>query len=305
MTCKLGNPDENTTFRTMESKMTRFQPLGWKSYELIDSGNGEKLERFGDVILIRPEVTAIWPKGLPQSEWKSSAHAKFEQTDARTGKWKQYKNIPTTWNIGYSMKKGTLRFNLKLTTFKHVGIFPEQATNWHFIAQQVAKREKGAKILNLFAYTGGASLAAKAAGADVTHVDSIKQVVNWTRENMESSKLDGIRWVVDDALTFVQREAKRGNKYHGVIMDPPSYGNAPGKGKWKLEDQLNELLSAVSQIVHHDSFLVLNTYSGLANATLETLVTHYFKPKHIECGDLVLQSQTEQYLATGSCLRAW
>lgn len=311
MACKLGNPFENTTFRPMESNMTRFQPQGWKSYSLIDSGNGEKLERFGNVILIRPEVTAIWPKSLSAKEWKSLAHGRFEQTDSRSGKWKKFKEIPNNWSISYDLRKSTLRFNLKLTSFKHVGIFPEQAANWQFIYDQVKGKtgaEGGAKkVLNLFAYTGGASLAANSAGANVTHVDSIKQVVNWTRENMESSNLNNIRWVVEDALTFVQREAKRGNFYDGIIMDPPSFGNTPGKGKgkWKLEDQLNDLLKSTSQVLSKEGFVVMNTYSGLANSTLETLARHYFNPAHISCGDLALHSESDQVLATGSCLRAW
>jgi 23S rRNA (cytosine1962-C5)-methyltransferase len=291
----------------MESQWQRFQPKGWDGYSLIDSGNGQKLERFGAVTVIRPEVTAIWHPALSRGEWKQAAHAEFVQDGARSGKWKTYQKVPEQWTVAYNSKPLRLNFKLQLTRFKHLGLFPEQADNWHFIHEQIQRIGPKAKVLNLFAYTGGASLAAKAAGAEVTHVDSIRQVVDWTRENMELSKLDGIRWVVEDALKFVQREAKRGNRYHGIIMDPPTYGIIPGKGnkKWKLEDQLYTLLETTGQLLEREHFLVLNTYSGLANSTLETLVRQTMPVQHTACGDLVLQSESGQLLPTGSCLRAW
>lgn len=290
----------------MESAWQRFQPKGWDEYSLIDSGDGMKLERFGDVTVIRPEVTAMWHPALSRGEWKAQAQAEFVQDGARSGRWKTYAKVPDQWTITFDQRPLRLRFGLQLTRFKHLGLFPEQAANWQFIHEQVQRIGPKAKVLNLFAYTGGASLAAKAAGAEVTHVDSIRQVVDWTRSNMELSKLDGIRWVVEDALKFVEREAKRGNKYHGIIMDPPTYGITPGKGnkKWKLEDQLLNLLEAAGRLLEREHFLVLNTYSGLANSTLETLVRQSMPVTNTACGDLILTSSTGQLLPTGSCLRA-
>ena len=291
----------------MESLWQRFEPSGWEDYELIDSGDGEKLERFGEVTVIRPEVTAIWPKRLLSRDWKKLADAKFVQDGPRSGRWEKFKPLPSAWKVQCPMPGGKITFNLKFTRFKHLGVFPEQAANWSFIQDQIRQQQGPVKVLNLFAYTGGASLAAKAAGAEVTHVDSIRQVVDWTRENMESSGLDGIRWVVEDALRFVEREAKRGNKYHGVIMDPPSWGIAPGKKqkKWKLEDQLCDLLQKTSLLLEDSFFLVLNTYSGLPNSTLETLITTWFRPEIVATGDLILRSEQGQLLTTGSCLRCW
>ena len=207
----------------------------WQDYELIDSGNFEKLERFGSFILARPEPKALWDKAMSDKEWNSKAHTKFT-TGAGFGKsgkedsgtWTMLKKMPQQWLIGY---KGAVSFKLRLglTSFKHVGVFPEQAPNWDYISKQVCRikglKPEGSvapKVLNLFAYTGAASLAAKASGADVTHLDSVKQVVTWARGNMEFSKLDNIRWVVEDALKFVKREAKRGNMYQGLILDPPA-----------------------------------------------------------------------------------
>lgn len=289
----------------MERYWTRFDSH-WQNYNLLDAGDGEKLERFGSVVLRRPEITAIWPKSLSESEWKKQSHASFVHRDSKSGIWQLSKDFKPNWQIGYNLNGQKLVFNLKLTAFKHVGVFPEQAANWEFIASQAQNKPKS-KILNLFAYTGGASLAACASGADVTHVDSIRPVITWASENMESSKLKNIRWTVEDALTFVKRESKRGNLYDGIIMDPPSYGNGGGKNptKWKLEDQLNELLSEAAKILTPQGFLVLNTYSGLSNSTLETLITIWFRFEKVAVGDLVLHSDTHQVLSTGSCLRGW
>lgn len=289
----------------MKSHWQRFEPENWTDYALIDCGNGEKLERFGEVTVIRPEVTAIWPPRLQRKEWMSLAHARFVQDGPRSGKWERYRKVPETWKISYSVGGKKLIFNLKFTRFKHLGVFPEQAANWEYIKDVVGSFNAPPKVLNLFAYTGGASLAARAHGAEVTHVDSIRQVIDWTRENMDSSQLQDIRWVVEDALLFVQREVKRGNKYHGVIMDPPSWGIAPGKKqkKWKLEDQLCELLQKTSLLLRDQHFLVLNTYSGLSNSTLETLITTWYRPENITTGDLILRSEQGQLLSTGSCLR--
>ena len=177
--------------------------------------------------------------------------------------------MPQQWCVNYRFGEMNLRMRLGLTSFKHVGIFPEQAENWDFIYDEVKRVGEGARVLNLFAYTGGASLAAKSAGADVTHVDSVKPVVTWSRENMEASGLDGIRWIVDDALKFVRREVKRGKKYDGIILDPPAYGRGPNGEKWILQENINELISLCGQLLESShSFLVLNLYSMGLSALL-------------------------------------
>lgn len=251
-------------------------PREWSDYELIDSGNFEKLERFGRYITARPEPQAIWNKSLTDEEWNERANAYFrkDKRNEERGEWNIKPQMPQQWFIKYRYEDMTLRMRLGLTSFKHVGVFPEQAENWNFIFDQVKKTGPSARVLNLFAYTGGASLAARSAGADVTHVDSVKPVISWARENMETSGIDGIRWIVDDALKFVRREVKRGKKYNGIILDPPAYGRGPDGEKWILEENLNELLSLCKQLLEpHKSFLVLNLYSmGLSALLARTTV---------------------------------
>ncbi len=206
--------------------MLLLTPRHWQEYELLDCGNFEKLERFGKIITARPEPQAIWGKSLSAEAWEAQALAYFrkEKNNPERGQWDvKSDKIAPNWYMRYQTEALNLQFKLSLSSFKHVGIFPEQAENWDFIAQEVT-RLGTPKVLNLFAYTGGATLAAKQAGADVTHLDSIKPVVTWARENLEASKLDGVRWIVEDALKFVKREARRGNRYQGIILDPPAYG---------------------------------------------------------------------------------
>lgn len=251
-------------------------PDNWKDYELLDSGNFEKLERFGQYIIARPEPQAIWNKSLSDPEWTQQADAYFrkDKRNEERGEWICKPKMPQQWFVNYSQGEMKLRMRLGLTAFKHVGIFPEQAANWDFIYEQIQKIGNNARVLNLFAYTGGASLAARSAGADVTHVDSVKPVISWSRENMEASGIDGIRWIVDDALKFVRREVKRGKQYQGIIMDPPAYGRGPDGEKWILEENINELLSLCGQLLApHNSFLVLNLYSmGLSALLARTAV---------------------------------
>ena len=245
-------------------------PAGWSDYELLDSGNFEKLERFGRYVIARPEPQAIWDRSMRAEEWDRLADARFRK-DRRSddrGEWILRSGMPEQWFIGYENGGLQLRMRLGLTSFKHVGIFPEQSENWNFIYRQVRGRFPGAKVLNLFAYTGGASLAARAAGAEVTHVDSVKPVVSWARENMEASGLDGIRWIVDDALKFVRRELRRGHLYQGIILDPPAYGRGPDGEKWVLEEHLNEMLRTCGQLLDRNGFLVLNLYSMGLSALL-------------------------------------
>jgi 23S rRNA (cytosine1962-C5)-methyltransferase len=286
--------------------MQLLTPENFKDYELIDCGDFEKLERFGKYVTIRPEPQAVWPKVLHEKEWEKEAHVRFVPKSSSSGEWQKIKQMPDQWEVGYQLGKSKqssvaggsatqklslLKFRLGLTSFKHVGIFPEQASNWdkiysHFISKP------GSKFLNLFAYTGGASLAAKAAGCEVTHVDSIKQVVTWANENMQKSGLDNIRWLVDDALKFVKKEVRRGNHYQGIILDPPAYGHGPTGEKWKLEENISEMMHGVLQILDPARhLLILNAYSlGFSALVPENLLRPYASENgsKLEAGELYL-----------------
>jgi 23S rRNA (cytosine1962-C5)-methyltransferase len=279
-------------------------PAHWKDYELLDCGDFEKLERFGDLILIRPEPQAVWKKLWSESEWTKLHHIRFKGRSATSGDWiKKNPKTADRWQVNYQNKDISINFRLGLTSFKHVGIFPEQAVNWDFIAEQIKRfKNPEPKVLNLFAYTGGASLAAKAAGADTTHVDSIKQVVTWANENQELSKLKDIRWVVEDALKFVKREIKRGKKYNGIILDPPAYGHGPNGEKWKLEDHIQEMMQDVVQLLDEkEHFLILNAYSmGFSSVIIENLIKSSFpKVSNLNCGELFLPAKSGCKLPLG------
>lgn len=279
-------------------------PTHWKDYELIDHGNYEKLERFGDYILIRPDTGAHWQRKLSRHKWLEMAHVEFKYTTKKTGTWRKIKSMPDSWTIQYPLGDSFIKFKLNLTKFKHIGIFPEHANNWDFIFEQGEKMGAEAKILNLFAYTGGASLAAKAAGCNTTHVDSIRQVITWSRENMELSGLDNIRWLVEDALKFVLKEGKRGNKYNGIIMDPPTWGLGPKGERWKLDEKLNELIEATSEILEENSFFILNTYSGLTPSTIYNISSSYMKLEaDVITAELGVMSTQNVFLPLGSLLR--
>lgn len=279
-------------------------PQHFTDYELIDVGNFEKLERFGQFITIRPEPQAVWDKTLSNSEWEKLAHVKFVPRSSSSGEWKKLKsNMPDRWHVQYKINNANeeIKFRLALTSFKHVGIFPEQASNWNYIYNSIKQMEIAQpKVLNLFAYTGGASLAAKAAGADITHVDSIKQVVTWSKENMELSNLNNIRWVVEDALKFVKREEKRGNKYNGIILDPPAFGHGPNGEKWKLEDNINEMMQGVLGLLDNEKhFLILNAYSlGFSSLILENLLSEKAK-NNLSIGELYLKATHGKILPLG------
>lgn len=292
----------------------------WKDYELVDCGGGEKLERYGPYLMARPEPKALWDKSLPESKWNSMIHVRFrpgagfgKAGKEDSGTWERLRGMEDQWQIVYNGTPDAetraasdlhIALRLGLTSFKHVGVFPEQAPNWEYIFRETSRLRRihqanglpAPRVLNLFAYTGGASLAAKAAGADVTHLDSVRQVVTWARDNMERSGLDGIRWVVEDALKFARREAKRGNLYQGIILDPPAYGHGPDGEKWKLDELLFDLLKTVDRILEpRNSFLVLNLYSNGYSAMLgETLVRQAFRPDGnatLESGELALKDQ--------------
>jgi 23S rRNA (cytosine1962-C5)-methyltransferase len=280
------------------------------SYELIDSGNFQKLERFGDYILARPEPQAVWDKSLSEEMWEKRASAIFRKTKGKDqlspderGEWHNLKKMPEKWYMNYEQGGKKYKFKLSLSSFKHVGIFPEQAENWHYIEDKIKKMDiQDPKVLNLFAYTGGASIVAKGNGADVTHVDSIKQTISWARENMEISQLNDIRWVVEDALKFVKREVKRGKKYNGIILDPPAYGRGPDGEKWILEEGINELIKACLQLVDEKNhFFILNLYSmGFSALIAETIIRqNYPALANAEMGELVLQDSFQKRLPLG------
>lgn len=286
--------------------MNLFTAENWNDYELLDCGDLEKLERFGNVVLRRPEPQALWQKQYSEQEWNKLADVKFIQKGSHAGEWKKNRVVPDKWQISYKHQDLAIKFNLSLTSFKHVGIFPEQALNWDFIFNTIKNlKVEQPRVLNLFAYTGGASLAAKSAGADVTHVDSIKQVINWSRENMESSNLKDIRWVVEDALKFVKREVKRGKKYHGIILDPPAYGIGANGERWKLEDSIHEILADISNLLDEKHFLVLNVYSlGLSPLILENLIKTNFKNvENLDLGEVYLNAQSGIKLPLGILAR--
>lgn len=252
----------------------------WKEYELIDTSKGERLERWGDYFLIRPDPQIIWDTDRDNNLWRS-ANARYIRSGTGGGHWQMLKGLPQVWQISYD----TLKFNLKTMGFKHTGIFPEQATNWDWLRQRLQSRftvgsdtqqiVSAPRVLNLFGYTGAASLACAEAGADVCHVDASKGMVTWARENASASGLSQkpIRWIVDDCMKFVQREARREKTYHGIIMDPPSYGRGPGGEIWKLEEQLFSLVRECLPILDKNAdFFMLNSYSTGLSASVMAYV---------------------------------
>ncbi len=280
----------------------------WQDYELIDSGDFEKLERWGRWITRRPEPQAIWHKSLPEEEWCRLATASFKReagSDER-GRWSLSPKQPDQWRVSHTIGDRRLTFRLGLTSFKHVGLFPEQAENWTFIYNSVGElrsknRIERPKVLNMFAYTGGASLAAAAAGAEVTHVDSVKQCISWARENMEESHLEGIRWVVEDALKFARREVKRGHRYDGIILDPPAYGRGPEGEKWVLEQNIAEMLALCAELLNPGGFLVLNLYSmGLSALLAKSAVNQLIpSPQMEQFGELYFTDRQGKNLPLG------
>jgi 23S rRNA (cytosine1962-C5)-methyltransferase len=273
-----------------------------RSYQLLDCGNGRKLEQFGAYVLDRPEPRAYWLPNWSDKQWRESTDARFEQTGKNTGSWEKKGNIPSQWLVEFQVGAKRLKFECKLTKFKHVGIFPEHHSNWEFIARET---QKGDKILNLFAYTGGASLAAAVSGGDVTHVESVKQVISWARQNMESSQLSGIRWMAEDALTYVKREVKRGKKYKGIILDPPAFGLGKNGKRWVMEDQINDLLSDLSRLLQPGGFLVLNLYSvKTSSSTLYNLVHRHFNSfQSIDYGETLIESASGFQMPAGFTLK--
>lgn len=281
-------------------------------YELIDSGDGLKLERFGEHIVWRPEPQALWRRSLSEEDWARLATAIFrrEGRSEERGQWQLGSGMPERWTMRYDRGEMHLRMRLALTGFKHVGVFPEQADNWNFIYDTLKAMPgggAGARVLNLFAYTGGASLAAWSAGAEVTHVDSVRQTVSWARDNLSLCEADAgpstgsVRWIVDDALKFVRREVRRGNTYDGIVLDPPAYGRGPDGEKWVLEENLEELLSLCAQLLKPAGFFVLNLYSmGLSAIVARTAAHACFGPRTCEqFGELYFTDRAGKDLPLG------
>lgn len=282
----------------------------WKDYELLDAGDGMKLERWKNVILSRPDPQAIWKPVKPEL-WQH-ANAKYNRSKTGGGAWRFYKNLPPKWTVAYD----NLCFYIEPTGFKHTGLFPEQAANWDWMRTMIANKIQtggSVKVLNLFGYTGGATVACASAGAEVCHVDASKGMVSRARENAELSGLSGsvIRYIVDDAFKFVSREIRRGSTYDAIIMDPPSYGRGPGGEIWKLEDNLYDFTGECMRLLSKNPlFFLLNSYTtGFSSAVTANIIqmhTEETRRGHIDHGDILLpiSSMAETYLPCGS-YAAW
>ena len=264
----------------------------WEDYECIDAGNGEKLERWKDIILRRPDPLALWPIAEESGLWLQP-HARYHRSAKGGGHWEYLKQLPESWNVRYRQ----LCFKVSPTGFKHTGLFPEQAANWDFMMEKIAGADREIRVLNLFAYTGGATLACAAAGAqEVVHVDAAKGMVQWAKENMVLSHLEDrrIRFIVDDVLKFVAREKRRGRTYHAIIMDPPSYGRGPKGEIWKIEEQLYPLVSACLDILDpHPLFFLINSYTtGFPASVLRNILSSTVLRRHpagkVEAGEIGL-----------------
>ena len=251
---------------------------GWNDYEVIDCSEGEKLERWGDYLLVRPDPQVIWSTPKTEKGWKHR-NGHYHRSAKGGGEW-EFFDLPQQWSIQYK----ELTFQLKPFSFKHTGLFPEQAANWDWFGSKIREAGRPVRVLNLFAYTGGATLAAAAAGASVTHVDASKGMVGWAKENARSSGLESapIRWIVDDCVKFVEREIRRGSHYDGIIMDPPSYGRGPKGEIWKIEESIHPLVRLCAQLLSDDPlFYLINSYTtGLAPAVLTYMLSIEVASKH-------------------------
>lgn len=283
-------------------------PQDWKDYELIDSGHGMKLERWGSnpsVLLARPDPQAFWPKALSESEWEKADATYVRNADGK-GKWSFKKELPESWVVNYK----NLAFKIRPTSFKHTGLFPEQAVNWDWTTELLAKKP-GAKVLNLFGYTGGATVAAASAGAEVTHVDAAQGMVDWTKENLTLSGLGEapVRLIVDDAMKFVMREKKRGNFYDGIIMDPPSFGHGAKGELWKLEKNLWPLVEQCAEILTPSPlFFLINSYTtGMAPVVLENVLKAALKEKGgtFTHGEIGLRSEKTNVILPAGIFSRW
>lgn len=265
----------------------------WPDYQLIDAGNEKKIERWGEVVTIRPDRNAYFKPVLAKKDWYSQAHFEFHE---ESKKWEQLKPgaaIKDHWQIQFK----DLTFQLQLTKFKHLGLFPEQRLNWDFIRKSL---QEGDRFLNLFGYTGASSLVARSVGADVFHCDSVRQVINWGKDSMESSGLSDIHWVLEDALKFAQREVKRGRTYKGIIMDPPAFGIGAKGQRWKIENKIEELLDVSAALSEDTGFIILNTYSPrLDELKISEICSKYFKDRNVLVDTLCIKTKTGKCLEYG------
>ncbi len=278
----------------------------WKDYELIDASSGERLERWGDFILIRPDPQIIWKSPHASLLWKK-AHARYSRSETGGGHWNE-NTLPESWTIRY----GELTFCIRPMGFKHTGLFPEQSVNWDWFASLIRGANRPVKVLNLFAYTGGATVACAHAGASVVHVDAAKGMVAQAKENAALSGLQNapIRYIVDDCLKFVEREIRRGNTYDGIIMDPPSYGRGPNKEVWKLEDCIDELVSKSASLLSDDPlFFLINSYTtGLSPLTMQYILQQHVQSRfggHLESGELALPVSSSHGLLPCGASSRW
>ena len=288
-------------------QLTILNSPDWKDYELVDSGDGQKLERYGPYFLIRPEPEAIWKPGLPEKDWnRASAHF-IPSPEENGGHWTAMKALPERWTMSYR----DLKFTVQTSASRHLGVFPEQACQWDWITDQIRAAGRPVKVLNLFGYTGLASLAAAGAGATVTHLDASRKVVAWARDNQDLSGLNDrpIRWIIDDALKFVQREGRRGATYQGLILDPPKFGRGPKGEVWEFYKLLPELLAACREIISADAqFVVLTAYAVKASAiTLHYALDelHLPDPGRISVGEVVLREKSAGRLLSTAIFARW
>jgi len=273
----------------------------WKDFEVLDASGGERLERWGDYLLVRPDPQVIWNTEKNDPGWNHFS-GRYHRSSKGGGEWES-RNLPETWQISY----GSLSFHLKPFAFKHTGVFPEQAANWDWFSERIRKAGRPVRVLNLFAYTGGATLSALAAGASVTHVDASKGMVNWAKENAAASGLADrpVRWLVDDCIKFVQRELRRGSHYEAVIMDPPSYGRGPKGEIWKIEDEIHSLILSCADLLSDEPlFFLVNSYTtGLQPGVLTYLLSDSLKGRgaEITSGELGLPVRNSGLILPCGC----
>ena len=279
----------------------------WKDYEIIDMANGEKLERWKDIVLIRPDPQIIWQEKSFPEKWKT-AHARYHRSNTGGGNWEYNKKMPESWKVQYK----ELTFQIKPMGFKHTGLFPEQAVNWDWMMEKIRKAQRPIKVLNLFAYTGGATVACLAAGASVCHVDSSKGMVTWAKENVTASHLQDkpVRYIVDDVVKFVNREIRRENKYDAIIMDPPSYGRGAGGEVWKFEENIVPLVELCAKVLSENPlFFLINSYTtGISSMVLENILRLKISPKYagkIEHGEIGLPMNNSKLILPCGIYGRW
>lgn len=284
-----------------------FAAKDWVDYEVIDTGNGDKLERWGDIILRRPDPQIIWPIAQEDAEWRKTA-AHYHRSAAGGGSWENKQQLPERWSISYK----ELSFHIRPTNFKHTGLFPEQAVNWQWMIDKIQQAGRPIKVLNLFAYTGGATVACAYAGADVCHVDAAKGMVQWAKENVQLSNLSNrpVRYITDDVFKFVQREERRGNKYDAIIMDPPSYGRGPNGETWKLETNLYPFVeSCLSILSDNPLFFLINSYTtGISPTVLQNIMSMTLKKQfggNITSGEIGLPISRSKLMLPCGILSRW